>query len=108
LLNRWLTAEDLLRFALVTQLAGAAMNVALNILLIPTYGAVGAAIATVISYATASWLALFLSARTRPMGWMMAKSLLLPLRWHDVSRYVRQIAQYWSHRGPAAGSGLPP
>jgi len=108
LLNRWLTAEDLLRFALVTQLAGAAMNVALNILWIPTYGAVGAAIATVISYATASWLALFLSARTRPMGWMMAKSLLLPLRWHDVSRYARQIAQYWGHRDPAAGSGLPP
>ena len=88
LLNRWLTAEDLLKSSLVTQLAGAAMNVGLNLVLIPTYGAVGAAVATVISYATASWLALFLWTRTRPMGWMMAKSLLLPLRWHDLSAYA--------------------
>jgi PST family polysaccharide transporter len=108
LLNRWLTAEDLLRFALVTQLAGAAMNVGLNLVLIPRHGAVGAAIATVISYATASWLALFLSARTRPMGWMMGKSLLLPLRWRDLSLYARQIAHDWRHRDSAAGPDVRP
>jgi hypothetical protein len=52
----------------------------------------------VISYATAGWLALFLSARTRPMGWMMAKSLLLPFRWGDLSRYSRRLLLEW--RGP--------
>lgn len=91
LLSRWLLAEDLLRFSLVTHVAGAVMNVVLNLLLIPDHGAVGAAIATVISYASAGWLALFLSARTRPMGWMMAKSLLLPLRWGDLAVYARQL-----------------
>ncbi len=68
LLSRWLLAEDLLRFSLFTHLSGAAMNVALNLLLIPKYGALGAAVATVISYACAGWLALYLSPRTRPMG----------------------------------------
>jgi len=59
--------------------------------LIPVYGAIGAAVATVISYASAGWLALLFSARTRPMGWMMAKSLLLPLRWRDISLYASHL-----------------
>ena len=91
LLSRWLLAEDLLRFSLVTHVAGAVMNVALNLMLIPVYGAIGAAVATVISYASAGWLALLFSARTRPMGWMMAKSLLLPLRWRDISLYASHL-----------------
>jgi PST family polysaccharide transporter len=102
LLNRWLTAEDLLRFALVTQVAGAVMNVGLNLVLIPRHGAMGAAVATVISYATASWLVLFLWARTRPLGWMMTKSLLLPLRWGDLAGYARHIAQELHGLRPAA------
>jgi O-antigen/teichoic acid export membrane protein len=102
LLSRWLLAEDLLRFSLVTHVAGAVMNVALNLMLIPRYGAIGAAVATVISYASAGWLALFLSARTRPMGWMMAKSLLLPFRWGDLSRYSRRLLLEWRDPGQAA------
>jgi O-antigen/teichoic acid export membrane protein len=91
LLSRWLLAEDLLRFSLLTHVAGASTNVALNFVLIPTHGAVGSAIATVVSYASAGWLALFLSERTRPMGWMMARSLLLPLRWGDLADYARRL-----------------
>jgi len=87
LLSRWLLAEDMLRFSLLTHLAGAVVNVALNLLLIPTYGTIGAAVATVISYASAGWLALYLSARTRPMAHMMARALLLPLRWRDLAAY---------------------
>jgi PST family polysaccharide transporter len=108
LLSRWLLAEDLLRFSLLTHVAGAVMNVALNLMLIPRYGAIGAAVATVISYASAGWLALFLSARTRPMGWMMGKSLLLPLRWRDIASYARQIACDWRRQGPAAEPDVRP
>jgi PST family polysaccharide transporter len=98
LLSRWLLAEDLLRFSLVTHVAGAVMNVALNLLLIPRYGATGAALATVASYACAGWLALFLSERTRPMGRAMAKSLLLPFRWGDLAVYARRISSEWRGR----------
>jgi PST family polysaccharide transporter len=101
LLSRWLLAEDLLRFSLVTHLSGAAMNVALNLLLIPRYGAVGAAVATVISYACAGWLALYLSPRTRPMGHMMARALLLPLRWGDLAAYARRLRREWRGQGAA-------
>lgn len=98
LLSRWLMAEEMLQYSMVTHLTGAVMNVALNLVLIPRHGAVGAAVATVISYAGAGWLSLFLSARTRPMGWMMARSLLLPFRWGDLSAYARRIRREW--RGP--------
>ena len=101
LLSRWLLAEDLLRFSLLTHLSGAAMNVALNLLLIPRYGALGAAVATVISYACAGWLALYLSPRTRPMGHMMARALLLPLRWGDLAAYARRLRLEWRGQGAA-------
>jgi O-antigen/teichoic acid export membrane protein len=89
LLSRWLVAEDLLRFSLVTHLAGAVINVVGNLVLIPRHGPLGAAIATVLSYAAAGWLALFLSAATRPMAWKMARALLLPLRWRALAGYAR-------------------
>ncbi|MFT6507142.1 MAG: PST family polysaccharide transporter [Colwellia polaris] len=80
LLSKWLIAENLLRFSLVTQLAGALLNVLVNYLLIPEYAAVGAAVATVLSYAVASYLALFLHRKTWPMAKTMSLSFLLPLR----------------------------
>lgn len=89
-LSRWLLAEDLLRFSLVTHAAGALINVALNLVLIPRFGGMGAAVATVISYAAASFGALFLAARTRPIGWMMTKAMLLPARLGEVGRYARR------------------
>ncbi len=91
LLSRWLIAEDLLRFSLVTHLSGAILNVALNLLLIPAHGPMGAAIATVISYAVAGWLALFFAATTRPMAVMMTRSLLLPLRLDALRAYRARL-----------------
>ncbi|AWL11240.1 hypothetical protein HMF8227_00744 [Saliniradius amylolyticus] len=80
LFSKWLIAEGLLKFSLVTQLAGALVNVALNALLIPHYESMGAAWATLISYACASYFALFFSSHTRPMAFIMSRSLLLPFR----------------------------
>jgi PST family polysaccharide transporter len=88
--SRWLLAEDLLRFSLWTYLAGGAVNVGLNLLLIPRYGATGAALATVAAAAVAGWGSLWFSARTRPLARMMGRSLLLPFRWRDVAGYWRR------------------
>jgi PST family polysaccharide transporter len=88
LLSKWLLAENLLRFSLITQLVGAVLNVFINWLLIPQYGAVGAAIATVISYAAASYFALFLHSSTWPMAKIMSFSFLLPLRFIRKGKYL--------------------
>lgn len=79
-LSKWIIAEDLYIFSAVTHGAGAATNVGLNLYLIPEYGGTGAAMATVFSYAVASYLALFLHARTREAAQMMTLAIFSPIR----------------------------
>ena len=84
LASKWLIAEDYYVFSLVSHASGAAINVVLNFALIPLFGGIGAALATVISYAAAGWLAFGLNRRTRPIFLIMASSLLWPLRFRSV------------------------
>lgn len=80
LLSKWLITEKLLHLSLASQAAGALSNVFLNIYLIPLYGPLGAAYATVVSYAVAGYLVLFLHPQLRPMARVVSYSLLLPFR----------------------------
>lgn len=79
-LSKWLIAEDLFIFSFVTHSLGAIVNIILNLFLIPNYGGIGAATATVISYATSSYLALFVHKRTLASGQMMTLALIAPIR----------------------------
>ena len=81
LLSKWLLAEHLVFFSLVTHGVGAIINVGLNLWLIPLYQGLGAAVATVVSYAFASYLVLFFHPKTRPMAIIMTHSICFPLRW---------------------------
>jgi len=80
-LSRWILIENALYFSLLTQGLGAASNVVLNYFLIPTHGGQGAAWATLASYAIASFFAVFLYPRTRPVFWLMVNALLAPVRY---------------------------
>ena len=80
LLSKWLLAEHLVFFSFVTHSIGALTNVGLNLWLIPQYHGVGAAIATVVSYAFASYVVLFFHRSTWPMAVIMSKSLCFPWR----------------------------
>ncbi len=91
LFSKWIIMEDLLILSLYTQGFGGILNVLLNLLFIPEYGAVGAAIATLVSYAGASYFALFLIKSARSQAKMMTLSLLLPIR---AIIYRRKL---WSH-----------
>lgn len=80
-LSRWILIENVLVFSLLTQGLGALSNVALNYILIPIYGGSGAAWATLISYAIASFFAVMLYRRTRPVFVLMLKALCAPVRY---------------------------
>ncbi|MBE9068846.1 flippase, partial [Leptolyngbya cf. ectocarpi LEGE 11479] len=54
--STWFIAEGLTQLSFLRTLIGAVINVSLNIILIPSYGGVGAAIATVIAQAFSSFL----------------------------------------------------
>ena len=53
--SQYLTAEGQQKMSLYRTLTGLIVNVVLNVLLIPTYGAMGAAIATLVSYFVATF-----------------------------------------------------
>ncbi len=79
--SKWILIEDALIFSLITQGFGALANVALNLLLIPKYGGRGAAVATLLSYAMASYFSLMFYRRSRPIFWMMSKAMLSPIKY---------------------------
>ncbi|MGP1383597.1 MAG: flippase [Thainema sp.] len=73
----WMAAENLLVFSFITTMFGAVINILTNYLLIPSYAEIGAAIATLVSYIIAAYLACFFSRNTRPIAYIMSSALLL-------------------------------
>ena len=71
----WYTTENLQRYALYRTLAGAIINIVLNLILIPRYGLVGAAISTVIAQSMAALFFDVLSKKTRIVFFMKLKTL---------------------------------
>ncbi|MEM7133568.1 MAG: flippase [Chloroflexota bacterium] len=78
--NRWFIAENTTGFIMVATIIGTIINVSMNMILIPLYGGLGAAWATVVSYGVSTYISCGL---WRPM-WsafgMLSKSYIIPLR----------------------------
>lgn len=72
--SNWLIIEDLSRYSAYRTLIGGGFNIVLNIFLIPRYGGLGAAVATLVSYAMATF-SLVMFPRTRPCVCEMMFSL---------------------------------
>ncbi len=73
----WLTAENYLGLYVAFASLGAGLNLGLNWLLVPSYGAIGASVATLIAYGLAHYAAGFCLNRTRPFTQAMTAALLL-------------------------------
>jgi O-antigen/teichoic acid export membrane protein len=79
LFSKWILIEDIPKYSLLTHGGGAIVNVILNFWLIPIMGGEGAAWATLISYAAASYFVLFLCKPTQKMAMIMSISLVAPI-----------------------------
>ena len=84
LLSQWLVSERFAEFSLVSQVSGAVVNVLLNLFLIPQYGAMGAAVASLVAYAVTSYFCLFFYSRTRVIASMMSRSIFFAFRLRQV------------------------
>ena len=73
----WLINEGRTGYFSVSTALGAVVNVALNLILIPQFGATGAAIATLVSYGVTVAVINFVYKPTRPLGRMTLNALLL-------------------------------
>jgi polysaccharide transporter, PST family len=74
--SSWHVAEGLTKLSLWKTLGGAVINVVLNLLLLPRYAGLGAAIATLIAYAFAAFASNAIHPRTRPIFFLQVRSLL--------------------------------
>jgi polysaccharide transporter, PST family len=72
----WDVSENLLKLSFYRTSSAAVINVLLNLVLIPRYSAMGAAISTVIAYSIATIFANAFSSRTRIIFFMQLKSFL--------------------------------
>jgi O-antigen/teichoic acid export membrane protein len=71
----WYISENLQQYAFYRTLLGAIINVALNFILIPIYGVIGAALATVAAQSMAALFFDALTKRTRMVFFMKLKTL---------------------------------
>lgn len=89
--GQWLMAENLTKLSFYTTLMGAISNILLNLILIPKYSGVGAAIATLISYAISGYFSCLFYPVLHQKFWMLTKALLIPFRVQQNILYVKQI-----------------
>ena len=78
--SKWIVANGLQRVLVIISFSGAVTNVFANLILIPLYGGIGAAVATLISYSIAGYFSYLAIPSTRVIFFRASKSLLLPLR----------------------------
>lgn len=84
---KWMAACGLQRLAPWVTLVGLILTVVGNLLLVPRYGATGAAAATASAFFAAGCLASFAFPALRPAAWMQIKALW---PWQRLWRAVRQ------------------
>jgi len=70
----WLVNENLQKLALYRTLAGAVVNIILNLYLIPPLGAVGAAVGTLLSQFIAAYMFDLFNTKTRAIFWMKTRA----------------------------------
>ncbi len=84
--GQWLVQQGHGLFYLVATLSGAVLNIGLNVVTIPRWGGVGAAISTLVSYAVAAWLSSYAYPPTRATAAQQTLALVLPFRLRTVLR----------------------
>lgn len=79
--NVFMLTKNWLRVNMVSIFLGGIVNIILNYFLIPVYGAMGAIIASLLSYWFAVHGTCFIFKPLRTMGWMLAKAMIYPKIW---------------------------
>lgn len=75
--GKWLVVENMTIIAMKRVLYGAFINIALNLVMIPKFGVLGAATALLVSQVFAALIYDFLDKNTRPHFYMKIKSILI-------------------------------
>jgi O-antigen/teichoic acid export membrane protein len=106
--NRWLILEKIQKFWMINSVLGAVSNILLNLLLIPPMGIIGAALATLISYAIAYHIAYIFHPKTRMIFHEQNKSFLRTVAVLPALRIMRKSSESGSKEQvePASGEDI--
>jgi PST family polysaccharide transporter len=96
LVMRWLIVERLMHFEITRTIVAALINISLNFVLIPLYGGIGAALATIASNLVSGYLVCFLFPSTRSAAMFITQGMVFPLTW-SLARVSRALNR---PRGP--------
>ena len=76
--NPWIVNENYGKFSIIKNVSGASINIVLNLILIPEYGGLGAAVATLISYSISNFfINIVYTTKTRNYFSSQLRSLLI-------------------------------
>ncbi|GAB2520407.1 hypothetical protein GCM10027085_07880 [Spirosoma aerophilum] len=75
-INNWFVVENMQRFLLWRTIIGALFNATLNYFLIPSYGAIGASVATLLAQIIASYLTNGIYSKTKEVFQLQTRALL--------------------------------
>lgn len=79
-ISQWFLAENLLKVSLYRTIAGAVVNLGLNLWLIPALGIIGAAVATIVSQFASAYLSVSFFPSGLPAWRIMNNGILYPIR----------------------------
>lgn len=79
--SAFLISMDMTKFHFFSMAGGCILNVVLNLFLIPNYGGLGAAVASIISYGFAGYLSSFCYRPLFKTGVMLSKAMVFPKPW---------------------------
>lgn len=91
ILSKWIISNEVYWFSLFSQVSGAVLNIILNLILIPLYGGVGAAVATIISYATTTIIVLIFFKRTHRLLKIFTNSFINPFRIEFYKKLFKEV-----------------
>jgi len=86
--GKWMLSEGLTRLLLYRSVAGLSLNVILGLILIPAYGAIGAAISTLLAHILVGFMFDFFNPITRSQGMLKFKSLAFPILTRKIQNYL--------------------
>lgn len=72
--SKWLIINGMQKYSMYSTTVGSIANIALNLLLIPNFGIIGSAFATLISYSISGFFIYLLFKETRPLFFLLTKS----------------------------------
>jgi PST family polysaccharide transporter len=89
--QRWLIAENQVKFSMFATILGAIVNILLNFWLIPAYAGLGSAWATLISYGVSAFLSTVFFKNLWPLFGQLNRSLLIPFRLPELWKSIREV-----------------